>query len=145
MDNHSERAYAEGLNAIFRVAKSRLLSDLAAFGAGAALASGPGGEALAAPAIRFGQRPSVLPRRVIVHADVDGIRLLTADKQGSQRRELVEAGHGTFGASFHRNLWQIELVLLIPGWSSISLSGRIWPRSRALSVARAVEDLAKAK
>lgn len=143
MDRCTEAASTGGLEATFRVSEWHLLGDIGAFGVGAIIAAGPGGDLTAGAVTHLGSGRSELPHWVVVHTDADGLRLFAADRRGSRGQKLVRASPQTFRASLHRNLGQFRLVLFIPEWPSIALRGRSWPGSRALQVARAVVEMAK--
>ena len=131
------------LEAVFRSWDSHLLSDIAAFGVGAVGAGGPEGEVVAGAVAHLGSRPSQLPHWILVHTDANGVSLFASDTRGTKGRQLLEAGRGTFRASLHRSIGQVQLMLFVPDSPSVALRAKSGPRRRTtLQVARTVLALA---
>lgn len=133
------------MEGLFRTWDSHLRSDVIAFGVGAGLAHGPGGDAIAGAAMHLGSGQSQLPHWILVQTDESGLLLFSSDKQGAKGHRLLGASRGTFRASLHRNIGQVQLMVFIPGQPSIALRGKaVLGRRKQIRVARAVVEMAKA-
>jgi hypothetical protein len=129
--------------ALFRSWDSHLLASIAAFVVG--VLGGGGGGSSAGAAANVGSLPPQLPRWILVETDALGVRLFASNRSGAKGGQLLEAGQGTFRASLHRNVGQIQLMLFVPEERSVALKGRWGPFRRGpIRVARAVVGLAKA-
>jgi hypothetical protein len=130
---------------LFRSRDSHLLSDIAAFGVGAGFAHGPGGDAAVIAASELGSGRPPQPHWVLVQADEDTLLMFASDKRGRKGRLLRKASRGTFRASLHRTIGQIQLTVFVHGQPSVALRGKAgFGRLKQVRVARAVVDLAKA-
>lgn len=145
MDEHAVGEEIDGLEALFRTSDSHLLGDVAAFGIGAAMTTGPGVDVAAGAVTQVGSTRSQWPTWVLVHADGGGVHLFASDKKGTKGRQLLVAAPGTYRAALHHTLGQVQLLLFVPEQPSVTLSSRSGLRSRVpMRLARAVMVMAKA-
>jgi hypothetical protein len=135
----------ESKDGLFRSGDSHLLSDIGAFGVGVGIAHGPGGDAAVIAASELGLGRSQQPHWILVQADEDTLLLFASDKRATKGRLLLEASRGTFRASLHRTIGQIQLMVFVQGQPSVALRGKAgFGRRNQVLVARADLDLAKA-
>jgi hypothetical protein len=145
VDGHAVGDAKDGLEALFRISDSHLLSDVAAFGIGAAMTTAPGVDVAAGAVTQFGSTRSQWPTWVLVHADAGGIHLFASDKKGIKGRELLVAAPGTYRATLHHALGQVQLLLFVSGQHAVTLRSRSGLRSRVpMRLARTVMEMAEA-
>jgi hypothetical protein len=145
MEGHAVREANNGLETLFRTSDSHLLGDVVAFGVGAAMTTAPGVDVAAGAVTQFGPTRSHWPSWVLVHADAGGIRLFASDKKGTKGHQLVVAAPGTYRATLHHTVGQVQLLLFVPQQPSVTLTNRSGLRSREpMRLARAVIEMARA-
>lgn len=133
------------IEALFRASDSHLLGDVAAFGIGTAMTTGPGVGVAAGAVTQFGSARFQWPSWILVQADEDGVRLYGSDKKGTRGPQLLVAAPGTFRAALYRTLGQVQLSVFVPEQPPVTLKAKSGFRNRVpTQLARAVMDMAKA-
>jgi hypothetical protein len=84
------------------------------------------------------------PHWILLRTEKNDLHLFASDKRGKEGRRLLGASRGTFRASRHQNLGQVQLMLFLPGQPAIALKGKAaFGRRNQVRVARAVLEMAK--
>jgi hypothetical protein len=134
-----------GEEALFETWDSHLFADIAAMGVGfAAVASGVGMSEATPDLLSFlpNRRSKVLPHRILLRADSHGIHLFASDRKSQRGKLVMEAVPGSFRASLHHNIGDVELLLFFKGYECVALTGKWDPfRRKAMRVAREVTEM----
>lgn len=136
----------DGLEALFHTWDPQLVADITAMGVGMTGVASGSSMSLATPAFLsfLPTRPSKpLPHWILLRADQQGIHLFASNRKRRRGPLILEAGPGTFRASLHRNIGDIELLLFFITREPISLKGKWGPfHHQPIRVARDLVQLA---